>query len=827
METKTNQLEKLILDSMGVIKTLTHLPTIDELNEIDYSSIEKAYHINDIKWHKGMDFEYTDKDCLVVTFSFTPRINLSTFVNFSHMYHLKKSPYTINNVNISGVIDYSLEHDIIMKGLLVMNKQSANFFTFWDSQGGETENISPYQTTYNSSGKKKKEIIRITKTSQWHPNCQAGNVASRRWTELLYPERKTSRIMMTQFCAGNLPVLIPLIFYPEAFFRFLVKYIIDPNFESPHRRIESYNDAIKSLISTHLVYNYKKRGVKPENFRSKRDLHIYSPSCDCLLCKTMNSYNKLKVGFKFKTPFTLGKPKITGTTRDQLNAQLRVGFNITNSYAVSRFKNMLNLDSIMTNSATIYGLGNLGSRIALDFAKLPMLNIHLVDGDTVDEENILTQQHPGDYKGETKTFSIASQISKMYKGTDFQRKFNVQQHKRYFRPKISDDIVALRQTIGTTFDKILKRDYKHISRNIFNSNIVVVAVDSMEDRRRIFNFYEVIGSPTLIYKEDIKRPLYIDVSMSPNFIRIYSFYLDNEVARERYKQMISLDATEDNVCGMTSHNYMGLTVSLFIQKIIMNSSIGTDIPFMTHVTRDFEKIELHCPDVQNPSYVLQVVDNFEDEDVYREDGFTSEVLYCFYQWHNRTKARDVASKIEMLPTLANSFSMSRTILNRNVFKSANNDTDKNHHLAFHHETKGSVHYTQKYFDFFKDVNFGKLAFCQDYCRFSRARAHCMYHNECIGLEVAINRCANTAQYKMSVLSGRDMMNEMYQLFDSNTYELGDISSPEPSTITNPSEEPNLTNISFDRIRMALEEDDGYSELEEVGYHIPYTGDDEG
>ena len=410
-------------------------------------------------------------------------------------------------------------------------------------------------------------------------------------------------LYFSRFCMGTLKENSYLIKYIDLYIKQFLHALFYPNFESPYVSIDSYRIAFSNPDLPN--------DVEEEIDYDISNIHNYDEKCKCPACITL-SYASGKIKCAYTSYFLVNPPMELETDYPSITLkgiEINKGFNINNFSAFSRFNNMVNIQNLSVRNALIIGLGNLGSRIAIDVRRLPIFDISVMDYDKVTQENIFTQQYTTKNIDMSKAVSIADELF-LIKPLDR----DITYCKNIFSKFYFDYKKPIPKDYKTEQLMPMSR-YKFFSYKPFNRNLIIVAVDSQEARKHIINFYEHFAPPTYEYEDEYLRPLFIDVSMSPNFVRVFSFYLDNREAVKRYKVLLDKKVTEEGVCGQTSHNWMGTLVSYVVQKILIDEANGKDIPFYTHIIPDLGKVSYDVKDDFFPRYLVHLREYLDINDL--------------------------------------------------------------------------------------------------------------------------------------------------------------------------------------------------------------------
>ena len=401
----------------------------------------------------------------------------------------------------------------------------------------------------------------------------------------------------SKMCLGSLVERAHIIKYIDLYIKEFLYALYYPNFDSPYVSIENYIHAFSDPDLPQTVLERVDTDVP-------RKKHNYNKECKCMGCTILSyasGYLTSSLSDIFTvSPFTEFEFEVKNLKLE--GVEIEVGFNVNRLETFSRFCNLVNIERLSVRKAFIIGLGNLGSRIAIDIRRLPIFDISLMDYDRINIENVFTQQYNSSDVGCMKSSCLSDDL---YRIRTFDRYIT---HQYPINTKFFFDYNEPIPEDYQTEHFITINMYKENSMKNLNRNLIIVAVDSQEARKHIINFYEHFSPPTYEYEGEYLRPLFIDVSMSKNFVRVFSFYLDNQEAIRRYKVLLDQKVTEEPVCGETSHNWMGTLTSYIVQKILLDEAEGKEIPFYTHITPDLSKVSYSVKDDFFPRYIAHIRD---------------------------------------------------------------------------------------------------------------------------------------------------------------------------------------------------------------------------
>lgn len=154
----------------------------------------------------------------------------------------------------------------------------------------------------------------------------------------------------------------------------------------------------------------------------------------------------------------------------------------------------------------VIGCGATGSKIAMSLAKLGITRIHLWDDDKVEEHNVANQLFGNDQIGQYKVEALAAVI-KQQTGIDVVQHLQRVENERF-------------------------------------AGIVFLLVDTMEDRRNIFD---------ACLKNNFAVKLVIETRMDADNLRVYSFTpYDQSEIKAWYSTLYSDDETPVSACGAST-----------------------------------------------------------------------------------------------------------------------------------------------------------------------------------------------------------------------------------------------------------------------------------
>jgi len=292
----------------------------------------------------------------------------------------------------------------------------------------------------------------------------------------------------------------------------------------------------------------------------------------------------------------------------------------------SRFSGMQDIIKTITMGVCIIGLGNLGSRIASDVKNMGFEKFYLIDKDTVEKQNIYTQVYGNSDIGTGKAYALKEVLVD-------RSIYNYNEH------RLHDDITPITDTfeyIPLEIEGVRDKRYFNnntsnpftSSKSIYNYNIFIVATDNMESRKQAWQWVREWGLPTWVdasvEPEVTINPIYIDVRMGRDFIQVWAFNPNSPIAVKGYEKILEVLPFSEEVCGETSHNYMGTTVSAVVQRVLLNYLKDVKYPYMTHITNDLQIHTRELPDEEPvPQRLLIYKHNVAEE----EEDYTGANYY--------------------------------------------------------------------------------------------------------------------------------------------------------------------------------------------------------
>lgn len=210
---------------------------------------------------------------------------------------------------------------------------------------------------------------------------------------------------------------------------------------------------------------------------------------------------------------------------------------------------------IADRTATIIGVGGIGSWTALLVARFGVPFIRLVDGDTVESSNISGQLYRLQDVGRSKVSALSWTIGE-------------------FSDNTGVATYATRVT-GSSAPDIIQQ-------------ITICGLDSMSSRKEVFALWKrVIG---LKPADERKNYLFIDGRLSFETLQVFAFRGDQQYYINKYESeyLFNDNQADATVCSMKQTSYMANMIASFISNIIvhdcMNSPVTT--PFLIEYDSD-------------------------------------------------------------------------------------------------------------------------------------------------------------------------------------------------------------------------------------------------
>lgn len=204
----------------------------------------------------------------------------------------------------------------------------------------------------------------------------------------------------------------------------------------------------------------------------------------------------------------------------------------------------------MNTPITVIGVGSIGSYATLALAKLGFTNILVIDDGIVEEENIAPQLYRLSDIGRPKVDALKVQVKAMT-GSEL-RVFNGRMdiHERSITSK------ALEEAMSLQF-----REANPIATDTIPA-ITIMACDSMEARKNIFNFFKF----TWATSDDF----YIDARMAIEFLTIYSFRHTEDNAKDYESTLFSDADAVQEACTNKAISYTSAIAGGLIAKNVLD-----------------------------------------------------------------------------------------------------------------------------------------------------------------------------------------------------------------------------------------------------------------
>lgn len=202
----------------------------------------------------------------------------------------------------------------------------------------------------------------------------------------------------------------------------------------------------------------------------------------------------------------------------------------------SRQTEYVDPDQARATHVSVLGLGTVGSHAAVELARLGIGSLYLVDGDSVEPENLPSQAYTLSDVGRAKAEACADRVR-----------------------EVSDHMqVACEQRMLN-------------GGEVFQPGPVVLAVDSMQARKALLEL-SVAHRPS--------HSLLIDARMAGRTLQLYSFNPCETAALERWQD----EWFDDNQalqmpCGGRSCSFVGATVGGLIASYVQRHLKGEPLPF--------------------------------------------------------------------------------------------------------------------------------------------------------------------------------------------------------------------------------------------------------
>jgi molybdopterin/thiamine biosynthesis adenylyltransferase len=208
----------------------------------------------------------------------------------------------------------------------------------------------------------------------------------------------------------------------------------------------------------------------------------------------------------------------------------------------TRQANILNPETAQNAKVTIFGCGTVGSNVAVEAARLGVGNFVLYDFDDVEAHNIPSQRFTKDDLGSLKVDATAAHVE-----------------------EVSNDA------------NIVTHNKKVDGPVIVGDGIVVLAVDSMDSRSKIYN----------VLKNQRGISKILDFRMSGNLLQCYSF----NPGDDNYEHTLFDDKdAEPAPCGGRTVSYTGALSGCIGANYIRKVLNDADVPFTTVI--DLEAMDM-------------------------------------------------------------------------------------------------------------------------------------------------------------------------------------------------------------------------------------------
>ena len=219
-----SELIQFFLEKFNFDKELAKLPQVEALEEYDWKSIEKKLpNVSGIEW-RG------DKDKLFLIFNWKPIMNVSIFAE-SYSYRIPYKGAKDKDIDYfcpewSGMLGYSLKLNVDSMIVVEVTKKYIHIQAFLPKA-----DIMPYSVMYNTNGENLKEKFKISYIDQlhansepigltYHPDDDEGVMYFDNLEDILYAIGMGGLYEYgSPFCSGDLSNDIPLVFFPNIFFK--------------------------------------------------------------------------------------------------------------------------------------------------------------------------------------------------------------------------------------------------------------------------------------------------------------------------------------------------------------------------------------------------------------------------------------------------------------------------------------------------------------------------------------------------------------------------------------------------------------------------------
>lgn len=205
----------------------------------------------------------------------------------------------------------------------------------------------------------------------------------------------------------------------------------------------------------------------------------------------------------------------------------------------------------MNTPIIVIGVGSIGSYATLALAKLGFTNILVIDDGIVEEENIAPQLYRLSDIGRPKVDALKVQVKAMT-GSEL-RVFNGRMdiHAGDVTSKALEEAMSLQH-----------REANHTFGSDLIPAITIMACDSMEARKNIFNFFKFTRATT--------DDFYIDARMAIEFLTIYSFRHTEDNAKDYESTLFSDADAVQEACTNKAISYTSAIAGGLIAKNVLD-----------------------------------------------------------------------------------------------------------------------------------------------------------------------------------------------------------------------------------------------------------------
>lgn len=200
----------------------------------------------------------------------------------------------------------------------------------------------------------------------------------------------------------------------------------------------------------------------------------------------------------------------------------------------ARHSGIISPDLLKESGVTIIGVGGIGSWTALSLAKLGFKNLHLIDDDTIENENIASQFFTEKDVGEYKAKALAEYLERTFPDLEVTYELSKAQSSSIYYP------------------------------------IVVSGVDSIEARINIWDILEL--DENVLY--------YIDGRMGGEAMRLFAMGMMDDNAITKYEEKLKRrNPVADIPCSEKSIVYNTQVNGGIISSLVKKCVRGEEIPF--------------------------------------------------------------------------------------------------------------------------------------------------------------------------------------------------------------------------------------------------------